>query len=167
MSSNCFWCQNLGKQTFAWKEGIKRSLCTSFQTGQSFLEVQLLFWKIWIPCPVLLECLLTDWQWVKFPLLVDETKWEFWSTFVLHVCKYDHVKHRGLKLDGLLFMKENLKLFLFLALPPLAAFGNSIVLEFHHKPGLNSSVYQNLTCEDFESGLLNSINGSSCWLPVC
>lgn len=41
----------------------------------------------------------------------------------------------------------------FLSLPPLAAFVNSVVLEFHYKLGLNSSVYQNLTCEVFESGL--------------
>lgn len=110
MSSYCFWCQNLGKQTFPWKEGIKRSLYTSFQTGQCFLEVQLLFWKIQFPCPVLFEYLLMDWQRVKFVIVMDETKWEFWSICMLRLCKYDHIKHRFLKIYELLFMQETLKM---------------------------------------------------------
>lgn len=80
--------------------------------------------------------------------------------YLYATCKYDYGKHSFLKLYDLLFMQENLKKFKwfslkkkFLSLPPLAAFVNSVVLEFHYKLGLNSSVYQNLTCEVFESGL--------------
>lgn len=107
MSCNCFWCQNQGKQTFAWREGIKRSLCTAFQTGQCFLEVQLLFWKTPFPCPGQFEYLLKEWQWVNFPVDMDELNENLEVSVCCMCCEHDHGRH---SLGELLFVQENLKI---------------------------------------------------------
>lgn len=90
---------------FAWKEEIERSLGTSFQREQSFLEVVL-------QNSVSLSCSV---QMFAYGLAVRKAPYCYgWNKmrilkYLYATSKYDYGKHSFLKLYDLLFMQEDLK----------------------------------------------------------